>query len=387
MLGTTGALRVTPSTNAAMTTVMTTQPTTQARLDALTGLRFFMAAWVFLHHAAQPFFGTGLTVPVLSTVSETGYLAVGFFFVLSGFILTIARSDATSARSYAVRRLARIYPLYLIVIIIGIVWKSTLHVSTPVVGAALGVLLLQSWWNDPLVYFVGVFAAWSLSVEALLYVVFRPLAKRLRTLDDRGLVVVGASTIAVSMGTALFLRAIHHDSVFWLYIFPPTRVAEFALGIVAGLLYAKGHRLHFPTVVLWVVAAGLIIAVPHLPRWLTRAALFAPLWPLLIVSLASSRGRIGAWLGSPRIKRLGEASFALYLVHGLVLLFTFSVLRRLGITAADVTHATSLVIVGLALTASIVASIVLFHWVERPLQRLLRNRLERKPARALETTS
>ena len=70
------------------------------------------------------------------------------------------------------------------VIMTGIAWKATLNVSTPAVGAVLGVLLLQSWWNDPLVYFVGVFAAWSLSVEALLYVVFRPLVKRLRTLDD-----------------------------------------------------------------------------------------------------------------------------------------------------------------------------------------------------------
>ena len=62
-------------------------------LPALTGLRFFLALWVILHHLTGPGQPLGATLSAifpapLFTLVRGGYQAVTTFFVLSGFVLT-----------------------------------------------------------------------------------------------------------------------------------------------------------------------------------------------------------------------------------------------------------------------------------------------------------
>src|SRR5215467_14837542 len=96
-------------------------------LPALTGLRFFLALWVILHHLTGPGQELGATLssilPVpLFTLIRGGYQAVTTFFVLSGFVLT--RSYWTAAWSgeglakYYRGRVARVYPVYLLSLIV-----------------------------------------------------------------------------------------------------------------------------------------------------------------------------------------------------------------------------------------------------------------------------
>ena len=54
-----------------------------SRLDALTGLRFWFAFLVVVHHSLQHWFGDRVY-----PVADFGYIGVDFFFVLSGFVLT-----------------------------------------------------------------------------------------------------------------------------------------------------------------------------------------------------------------------------------------------------------------------------------------------------------
>ena len=89
---------------------------------ALTGLRFFLALWVILHHLTGPgqkLEATALLLPHgLFTLIRGGYQAVTTFFVLSGFVLT--RSYAATVWNqrntlrYAMGRAARVYPVYLL---------------------------------------------------------------------------------------------------------------------------------------------------------------------------------------------------------------------------------------------------------------------------------
>jgi peptidoglycan/LPS O-acetylase OafA/YrhL len=57
-------------------------------LKALTSVRFFVAMHVALFHMVRPF---SLWGPFTSLMSS-GYEAVGFFFFLSGFILTYSHA-------------------------------------------------------------------------------------------------------------------------------------------------------------------------------------------------------------------------------------------------------------------------------------------------------
>jgi hypothetical protein len=93
----------------------------RCRIDSLTSLRFFAAVYVVLfhtetavlirHHAAKPWI----------TFAGHGYLAVSFFFILSGFLLTWTYADrryAGSFKPFLLARFARIYPVYLLALLI-----------------------------------------------------------------------------------------------------------------------------------------------------------------------------------------------------------------------------------------------------------------------------
>jgi peptidoglycan/LPS O-acetylase OafA/YrhL len=82
----------------------------------LTGLRVFAAFAVYMSHVRVP-----ISAPNwLHAIGQNGSAGVTFFFVLSGFVLTLNYHDRLRTRrqlwSYAVARFARIYPVYLVVI-------------------------------------------------------------------------------------------------------------------------------------------------------------------------------------------------------------------------------------------------------------------------------
>src|SRR5579862_5428733 len=98
----------------------------QNYLPSLTGLRFWLALWVILHHICGKgmfleAWANGLPVPVLQLISG-GYLAVQTFFILSGFVLarTYARAkwDRRSLGRFFTARFARIYPVYFLSLIV-----------------------------------------------------------------------------------------------------------------------------------------------------------------------------------------------------------------------------------------------------------------------------
>src|ERR1700743_1356882 len=90
----------------------------RANLKPLTSVRFFAALAVLLFH-----FGAGMIARLgaptpLRHLFANGYLGVTFFFVLSGFLLTYSYFDRLASRAelrdYAVSRVARLYPVYLL---------------------------------------------------------------------------------------------------------------------------------------------------------------------------------------------------------------------------------------------------------------------------------
>lgn len=68
--------------------------TARPRLDALTGLRWLAAFWVFGYHMLN--FGSP-PAPV-ELVNRLGFLGVTFFFVLSGFVLTRRAPELDASR-------------------------------------------------------------------------------------------------------------------------------------------------------------------------------------------------------------------------------------------------------------------------------------------------
>ena len=156
-------------------------------LLALTSIRGIAAWWVVLFHMRL------LLVPWLPVgairVLDHGNLAVDLFFVLSGFVIALnygerLAGDWRATGDFLFRRFARIYPLHLLIlggfalyaggaILFG---SATLAGQDP--GYFLASLfLVQNWgftdalrWNVP---------AWSISTEALAYLLFPVLVRLL----------------------------------------------------------------------------------------------------------------------------------------------------------------------------------------------------------------
>ena len=157
----------------------------------LNALRFFAASLVVIHHAET--IRLKFDMPNLKYLSifNNGMLAVSFFFVLSGFLITfllmseIERTETVSIRHFYVRRVLRIWPLYYLLVIIGLFIIPTFlgiigyDYKMPYDTATAGVLFLfflsfvvntmfGSHLLEPL---------WSIGVEEFFYLIWAPLAK------------------------------------------------------------------------------------------------------------------------------------------------------------------------------------------------------------------
>src|SRR5882672_4558154 len=151
-------------------------------IRALTSIRGIAAWWIVLHHFRE-------YLPVLDNASTgyvigRGYLAVDLFFELSGFV--IALNYGKFFRHFSMgewfrflgRRLARIYPLHILMLFIFLLNPLVIGVlaSRPDFERydpgyfVLSIFLMQNWgfkhllaWNIP---------AWSISTEWMAYLLF-----------------------------------------------------------------------------------------------------------------------------------------------------------------------------------------------------------------------
>ncbi len=91
----------------------------RAELRALTSARGVAAWWVVLYHLRGALAAPPLKV---EAVLAKGYLAVDFFFLLSGFVLALRHGERLRGGGIAVvpdflrRRVARIWPLHAVLL-------------------------------------------------------------------------------------------------------------------------------------------------------------------------------------------------------------------------------------------------------------------------------
>ena len=361
--------------------------TDRTTLDALTSLRFFAALLVFSWHC----------VPThqFSATFSLGYIGVGFFFLLSGFILTYSyraafanglRADAV--RAFYAARVARIVPLHLVTMPPMIltmvyfgnpVWTGA-GVPARVTQVAAQAVLLQSWFADRVVHFGGNGPSWSISVEAFFYALFPLLAvlllRAFRAARPR---TVLAAAFAVWALQAAVLAPQHAAVDDWrFYVFPPARLADFVVGMLLGIAYlrrdvAARPRLRGTSLELLALAAvGLSVFVsPLLPLALRFSAALMPAWAFAITVFAARRGAFSRALEHPVLVRLGEVSFAFYLIHLAVI--------------ATVTYwigPLHPLFVPIAFGVSLALSFALFHGVEQPMRVRIRRAFERGAARS-----
>ncbi|MFJ1751252.1 acyltransferase family protein [Streptomyces sp. NPDC088116] len=371
------------------------------RLPSLTGLRWFAAFAVFVCHIVQRgLFADQGVASALARLTPMGSIAVSLFFTLSGFVLTWSVREGGSTRNFWRRRFAKIYPLHFVTFLIAAV--IILSLAEPVLpggsvwdGLVPNLLLVHSWLPDA--YIVSGFntPSWSLSCEFAFYLSFPLWYRLLRRVPAHRLwwCAAGLATavICVPFVARLFPAGAEAapgmplTEMWFTYWFPPVRVLEFALGIVMALILRAGVW-RGPGVgsaaLLLGAGFGLSLVVP--PMFTLAATTVVPV-ALLITAAADAdlRGR-RTGLRSAVLVRLGEWSFAFYLLHFLVIRYGQ---RLLGGEQGYARQWDTPAVFGLALLALVVtlgASALLHIFVERPCMRLLGGRRPeaREPAPA-----
>lgn len=369
------------------------EPKARPHLHALTGLRFFAALHVVGFHLWR--FDAWDAPVVVERFVRSGPVAVTLFFVLSGFVLTYTYADGTrlvtTTRSFLWARFARVYPVYLLGLLLSFpvvlaLWSragggAEALTSELARGLAAGLLVqahhpdLALAWNPP---------AWSLSAEAFFYVLFPLLAPRVLACSRRSALVVGGVAVGVSLlasyGLALAADAATDDRVQRLFVHafkyhPLVRLPEFLLGVVAARLFLDERGPPRVPATAWLVALAslVVVALGLVPYALWHNAFLAPLFALVVVALASGPTTVGRALSCRALVKLGEASYALYILHVPLLYWIAGVGERR--TGEKVLERPAVALVSLVVIVAL--SRLVFVAVEAPLRRWLRRAGER----------
>jgi peptidoglycan/LPS O-acetylase OafA/YrhL len=187
-------------------------------LNQLTITRFIAAFVVvcfhFVYHPPVLFFPFDL--PVVSRLLMNGDLAVPYFFILSGFVLTTVYSQPAkqnfSVKHFYRLRVLRLFPVYLLSILLFVPvffqWEFP-----PLITILLNVSMIQGWFTDRTFNF----AAWSLSAELFFYLLFPFLFRLITRTNTR---IVWVLTLLLAGVYVLVTRLVSETYIF---LPPPIR--------------------------------------------------------------------------------------------------------------------------------------------------------------------
>ena len=361
-------------------------------LDGLRGVAALMVMWFHVFEAFA-------TSPVDQRVNH-GYMAVDFFFILSGFVIGYAYDDCwgkgMTVKGFFRRRLIRLHPMVIVGAVLGAVafcvqgcekWDGT---AVPL--AAVGLALLLNLFLLPVV--PGTMPevrgnnemyplngpSWSLFFEYIGNILYGLFVRRLRTVALAVLVgVAGAGLAVFAIGN---FSGAGHLGVGWSMI-DYNLLGGFlrvAFSMSAGLLLSRVFKPMRIRGAFWLCSAGVVVllAMPHVGGeerlWLNGvydAVCVLLLFPLLVYMGAS--GKATDPVTSKVCKFLGDISYPLYIVHYPFMYLYYSWVWKNGLTFRE-----SLPGVAAVFVVSILLAYLFLKVYDEPVRRWLTARSGRK---------
>jgi peptidoglycan/LPS O-acetylase OafA/YrhL len=358
------------------------------QLPSLTALRGVAAFWVVLYHYSVQ------CLPNLDVVPHTylihkGYLAVDMFFMLSGFVMTHVYHRAFSEsvrrhyRSFLFARIARIYPLHLLILVLFV---ATALASRLTSGATLGslrnvplqgsesvsafvanVFMVQGLdasklsWNYP---------SWSISVEFMAYLLFPLALPAIWRASDKAKIAIALFLVAL-LALLAFLTKGNFDQ----WDGPITLLRCLPEFILGTLLYCafraapQGSFLGRDAMVF-----GVLLFIVFCLHFGAPDLLITCLFAILVLTAVLNTGSFAALANLSPLIWLGDISYSLYLVHGFVQFLTTKLLNYFGIqNHADLSIYSSLALMVLMIAVSLAVAHLTYFGIEIGCRQYLRN--------------
>ncbi|WP_407341737.1 acyltransferase family protein [Pengzhenrongella phosphoraccumulans] len=299
-------------------------------------LRAAAALLVLIYHSTQlislamaPDAGLGssarwlFSLNPLKTVILEGHTGVALFMVLSGFIFTVGMLGENARYGPYIRnRALRIYPLYLVLLLVGVSATGSsfdlgVFVRAVLPLANFGPIAIGGAWGAMF---------WAVAIEVQFYLVFPFLLSFLNKRGPRALLEIIAAMMLLR-ALAVLANPAGVDLNALTYYSLVGRLDQFLLGMLAAWLYSR-HRgsLTVPTLLASGAAVtALLWGFNQLhgyadPQWwrIVWVDLEGAAWAVFIASYVSvferSAGRFSRLLA-----RLGETSYSIYLLHFVVI--------------------------------------------------------------------
>ena len=353
------------------------------QLPALTGIRTLLAVNIMFFHFTPPH------MTYLYPLINNSYVFVGFFFLLSGYILAYNYADRPTPllkRDFWRARFARLYPVYLLSLVLSFVmlnaeWHARSH-GQFLEGVVLTPLLLQG-WSPALATFWNT-VAWTPSCEALFYFAFPWLIRLPWPKTPARLIALLLGVWCLGMVPHSFYMLFNPDhlpgpanrysSGIWIRTLKYTPLA-YACTFLAGITLAKlqgsltltaRQRTLVAGASLIAIAVFFATTVDRVPYILMHGGLLVPLFAALVVGL-SGQNIFAAFFAWKPIELLGQASYALFLLHFnfINLIRQYHLPERLHVAAFDP---------WISYAATIVLAFAAMHFVEKPARKALLQR-------------
>lgn len=353
--------------------------TTSSRIPGLDALRGIAALGVAIFHFHY-YFDAGPNFFVLLPFYNGAPFLVDLFFILSGFLLTQVYSNINSYLELLIRRIARLFPLQwlsLIIVMVGqyfynlIYGKPFIYTLNDTYHFILNVFLLQETGLQKGFSFNG--PSWSISVEWIINLIFFAFIQKAKLLITVSFIFIVASLalIVIFAGNLTYLIQ--------LFGFLDTGLLKACFGFFVGVLTAKlVNHIHLKNNanLAWDIAA--FICIPALLYFLAstrinniigfQVAAVGLLMPLMIVSI--SNGLIfKKLLAIKPLTWLGDISYAVYLLHFPIQIFIFMFRKHLPFPL----NSGEAILCYLILVTTV--SHFVFIYFERPAQTFMRNKL------------
>ena len=283
----------------------------------LDGLRGVAALLVVIFHLCEAVYPEPSNNPL-----HHGYLAVDFFFLLSGFVVGYAYDDRWEKMTvweFFKIRLIRLHPLLVLGVIIGVVgflldpFTDGIHQISFLKLAAVTLISftllpapdIRGWsethpLNGP---------AWSLLQEYIANILYAVFARKLKQAGLWILVIIAAALlIAVAVWRGDVGTGWSYQT-FWIAL------VRMLFPFFAGLLlFRAGKRIHIPMAFLWCsVALAVLFCLPTFSfNGIYEAACIIIAFPVIVAAGAGSTIS-GSWL--KLCKFFGNISYPIYILH------------------------------------------------------------------------
>ncbi len=363
---------------------------TKPHYDLLDGLRGVAALMVIFYHVFEAF----ATSPIDQRFNH-GYLAVDFFFILSGFVISYAYDDrwkTMTTKDFIKRRLIRLHPMVVLGAVFGVIafclqgcekWDGTqVSVSSVMAAFLIGMFLIPAVpgtgpevrGNGEMFPLNG--PSWSLFFEYIGNLLYALLIRRMST---RALaVLVGLAGVGLASFAVFNLSGAGHLGVGWSMVDYnlPGGFLRVLFAFSMGLLISRVFKPVQIKGAFWICALAIaaLLSMPYVgdgeALWMN--GLYDSVCVILIFPILVYLGASGKTTDkhSARIcKFLGDISYPLYMVHYPLIYLYFGWVKKENLTFAEAWPEAVALVVG-----SIVLAYVSLRLYDEPVRRYLTRR-------------